>query len=111
MDGRYIGWIVEEEGSVVAGAGMWMMDFPPHWMDARPMRAYLLNFYVEPAFRGHGLAYRLLKTSVEEARQRGVKVDRLHASKFGRPIYARSAFEASTEMMLRLDYIVEKRDA
>ena len=47
-DGSYVGWIVEEEGRAVAGAGMWMMDFPPHWMDAEPARAYLLNFYVEP---------------------------------------------------------------
>ena len=103
VDGSYIGWIVEAEGRVVAGAGMWMMDFPPHWMDAQAMRAYLLNFYVEPAFRGHGLAYRLLKLSVEEARGRGVKVVSLHASKFGRPIYERNGFEQSTEMMLRLE--------
>jgi GNAT superfamily N-acetyltransferase len=103
MDGSYVGWIVEEDGNVVAGAGMWMMDFPPHWMDPKPVRAYLLNFYVDPAFRGHGLAWKLLKTSVEEATQRGVKVVSLHASKFGRPIYERNGFEASTEMMLRLD--------
>ncbi|MBB5339534.1 GNAT family N-acetyltransferase [Tunturiibacter gelidoferens] len=102
-DGSYVGWMVEEEGCVVAGAGMWMMEFPPHWMDAQPMRAYLLNFYVDPKFRGHGLAYRLLKISVEAARGRGVKVVSLHASKFGRPIYERNGFEQSTEMMLRLE--------
>jgi GNAT superfamily N-acetyltransferase len=103
IDGSYVGWIVEEGGRVVAGAGMWVMDFPPHWMDAKSMRAYLLNFYVDPGFRGHGLAYKLLKVSVEEARRRGIKVVSLHASKFGRPIYERNGFEQSTEMMLRLD--------
>jgi hypothetical protein len=82
QDGSYVGWIVEQGGRAVAGAGMWLMDFPPHWMDAEPVRAYLLNFYV--------------------ARRRGVKVVTLHASKFGRPIYERNGFEASTEMMLRL---------
>jgi GNAT superfamily N-acetyltransferase len=102
-DGSYVGWMVEEAGRVVAGAGMWMMDFPPHWMDAQPLRAYLLNFYVEPEARGKGLAYRLLKMSVEEARGRGVKVVSLHASKFGKPIYERNGFVQSTEMMLRLD--------
>ena len=103
MDGSYVGWMAEDEGRVVAGAGMWMMEFPPHWMDAQPLRAYLLNFYVEPEARGQGLAYRLLKTSVEAARGRGVKVVSLHASKFGRPIYERNGFEESTEMMLRLE--------
>lgn len=100
--GSYIGWIVEEGEAAVGGAGMWLMDFPPHWMDPEPVRAYLLNFYVDPAMRGRGLAYRLLKMSVEEARSRGVKVVSLHASKFGRPIYERNGFEPSTEMMLRL---------
>ena len=97
-------WVDGRGGGPRGGrGGMWMMDFPPHWMDAQPMRAYLLNFYVEPAARGQGLAYRLLKTAVEEARGRGVKVVSLHASKFGRPIYERNGFEQSTEMMLRLE--------
>ena len=101
-DGSYVGWIVEEAGRVVAGAGMWLMDFPPHWMDAEPVRAYLLNFYVDPEFRGRGLAYGLLRAAVEGARGRGVKVVSLHASVFGRPLYERNGFEASNEMMLRL---------
>jgi GNAT superfamily N-acetyltransferase len=105
-DGSYIGWIVEtveEDRRVAAGAGMWMMDFPPHWMDAEPMRAYLLNFYVEPEFRGEGLAYGLLRMAVEDARRRGVKVVSLHASKFGKPIYERNGFVQSSEMLLRLE--------
>jgi GNAT superfamily N-acetyltransferase len=102
-DGSYVGWLVEDDGRVVAGAGMWLMEWPPHWMDAEPIRAYLLNFYVEPAARGGGLAYGLLKTAVEDARGRGIKVVSLHASKFGRPIYERNGFEAGTEMILRLE--------
>jgi GNAT superfamily N-acetyltransferase len=102
-DGSYVGWIVEENGRDVAGAGMWLMDFPPHWMDAEPMRAYLLNFYVDPVFRGQGLAYKLLKMSVEDARRRGIRVVSLHASKFGKPLYERNGFESTNEMILRLD--------
>ena len=102
-DGRYLGWLVEDDGAVVAGAGLWVMDFPPHWMDAAPLRAYLLNFYVEPEFRGHGLAYGLLKTTVAEARRRGIKVVSLHASRFGRPLYERNGFESTNEMWLRLE--------
>jgi GNAT superfamily N-acetyltransferase len=101
-DGSYIGWIVSEGDLAVAGAGMWLMDFPPHWMDAEPVRAYLLNFYVDPAFRGHGLAYGLLKAAVGEARRREIKVVSLHASQFGKSLYERNGFEATNEMMLRL---------
>jgi len=78
------------------------MDFPPHWRDAQPLRAYLLNFYVAPEVRRCGLAYELLKTAVADARGRGINVLSLHASQFGRPLYERSGFEASNEMMLYL---------
>lgn len=100
-DESYVGWLVSKDGVVVAGAGMLLMDFPPHWMDIEPVRAYLLNFYVNPEFRGHGVAYRLLKTAVEDARQRGIKVVSLHASKFGKPLYERNGFKPTNEMILR----------
>jgi GNAT superfamily N-acetyltransferase len=102
-DGSYVGWLASKDGRVVAGAGMWLMEFPPHWMHDEAVRAYLLNFYVDPEFRGHGLAYSLLKTVVGETRRRGIKVVSLHASKFGKPLYERNGFELSNEMILRND--------
>jgi GNAT superfamily N-acetyltransferase len=101
-DGSYLAWLAEADGEVVAGAGMWVMEFPPHWMDAQPARAYLLNFYTAPTHRGQGLAPQLLALCVAEARRRGIQVVTLHASKFGRPIYERYGFGPTTEMMLRL---------
>jgi predicted GNAT family N-acyltransferase len=86
---------------VVAGAGLWLMDFPPHWMHEGAVRAYLLNFYVDAEVRGHRLAGQLLKLAVDESDRRRIEVVTLHASKFGRPIYERFGFEATNEMMLR----------
>ena len=77
------------------------MDFPPHWMDAEPVRAYLLNFYVAPDARGRGLAETMLRTALDEARRRGIGVVSLHASRMGRPIYERNGFEGTNEMLLR----------
>jgi GNAT superfamily N-acetyltransferase len=102
-DGRYVGLFLEEDGQVLAGAGIYFGDFPPHWMDPRPGRAYLLNFYSTPEARGRGYANQLLRESVEECRKRGSTVVVLHASPFGRPIYEKFGFTASSEMMLRLD--------
>jgi len=99
-DGRYIGWLIEDEGAIIAGAGLWLMDFPPHWMDPEPIRAYLLNFYVEPTHRGHGLAQKMLALAVDEAHRRGIRVVSLHASNLGRPIYERNGFEPTNEMIL-----------
>jgi GNAT superfamily N-acetyltransferase len=99
-DGSYVGWLTEEDGRVVAGAGLWVMEFPPHYLDEEPRRAYLLNFYVAPEMRGRGLARDLLALAVEEAKARGIAVITLHASRFGKPIYERNGFAMSNEMIL-----------
>ena len=99
--GEYLGWIAEENGVIVGGAGVWMMPFPPHFLDTAPVRAYLLNFYVDPSMRGQGIAGRLLDLTVAEGRTRGAKVVTLHASKFGKPIYERFGFKPTNEMMLK----------
>ena len=102
-DGSYVGWLTEEDGRLVAGAGLWVMEFPPHFLDEEPRRAYLLNFYVAPEMRGRGLARELLGLAVAEAKARGIKVVSLHASKFGKPLYERNGFAMSNEMLLRFD--------
>jgi GNAT superfamily N-acetyltransferase/uncharacterized low-complexity protein len=106
---RYIGWLASEDGVVVGGAGLWLMEFPPHFLQVEPVRGYLLNFYTAPEFRGRGLAKVLLREAVEEARRRGCEVVTLHASKFGRPIYEKNGFRQTNEMMLRFDAKAEDR--
>lgn len=100
-DGSYIGLFLEEHGQVLSAGGIFLMEFPPHWMDFEPSRAYLLNFYTVPEARARGYAKRVLEAAVAECRTRGPRVITLHASPFGRPIYERFGFTQSTEMMLR----------
>jgi GNAT superfamily N-acetyltransferase len=100
-DGSYMGWLAEQDSRIVAGAGLWILEWPPHYLDPQPRRAYLLNFYVAPEARRQGLARKLLQLSVAEAKTRGVKVITLHASKFGKPLYEQHGFEVSNEMILR----------
>jgi len=100
---KYIGWLAREDGKTAGGAGLWLMEFPPHFLQVDPVRAYLLNFYTAPEFRGRGLAKVLLKEAVDEAGRRGCEVVTLHASKFGRPIYEKNGFRQTNEMMLRFD--------
>jgi GNAT superfamily N-acetyltransferase len=102
-DGSYVGWLVEEGEQLIAGAGLWVIEWPPHFMDAKPQRAYLLNFYVAPEMRRRGLAHELLALAVAEAKERGIKVVTLHASQFGKPVYEQAGFTMSNEMMLHLE--------
>jgi GNAT superfamily N-acetyltransferase len=100
-NGTYIGLLLEEEGKVLSGGGIYLMDFPPHWSDPEPLRAYLLNFYTAPEARGRGYAKQLLEAALAECRQYGPRVITLHASRFGRPVYEKFGFTPTTEMMLR----------
>ncbi len=102
-DGRYVGLFMEDEETheVVAACGIFYGDFPPHFLDPNPCRAYLLNFYTRPEARGLGLASQLLQHAVDDCRARSVRVVTLHASKFGRPVYEKFGFKANNEMILR----------
>jgi len=100
-DGRYLGWIVEDDGRVAGSAGMLLVDWPPHpFHPDTSQRAYLLNVFVEPEFRRQGLAHRLIEQCVAEAKRRGVRVVTLHASDAGRPVYEKLGFHSTSEMML-----------
>ncbi len=101
-DGRYTGLLLEEDGAVLASAGIFFGDFPPHYLHAEPGRAYLLNFWTAPEARGRGYAKQLVNACIDECRARGSKVVVLHASKFGRPIYENFGFTQTNEMMLTL---------
>ncbi len=106
-DGSYRGWIMEDAGVPIAGAGLWVMEFPPHFLDIEPARGYLLNFYVAPSHRRLGLAQQLLETAVAEGRRLRLRVLTLHASKFGRPLYERHGFRLNNEMVLLSDGSLE----
>jgi GNAT superfamily N-acetyltransferase len=98
--GTYLGWVVEQEGRAVASAGLLLLDWPPHPLDPTgERRGYLLNVFVEPPYRGRGLARSLVDRSLEEARRRGIRVVTLHSSDAGRPIYEKTGFAPTSEMM------------
>ncbi|RXH56230.1 acetyltransferase [Granulicella sibirica] len=103
VDGSYLGWAVEHEGKAIGGAGLIVLDWPPHYLhptDAR--RGYLLNVYVDGDHRGQGLARKLVEASYEGARELGIHYLVLHASELGRPVYERMGWKDTNEMSLML---------
>ncbi|HEX4283489.1 MAG TPA: GNAT family N-acetyltransferase [Terracidiphilus sp.] len=104
--GKYVGWIVEEDGKPAASAGFFELEWPPHPLDAAgEHRGYLLNFWVEPAYRGRGLARDLVREALAESRRRGIRVTSLHASDAGRHVYEPMGFTNTNEL-----YFVDQRD-
>ena len=102
--GDYLAWLAvdEKEGKVVAGAALWLMDWPPHMVGSSPRRGNILNVFTEPPFRRRGLARRLMEAAIAWCRTNHVDLVILHASPEGRALYESLGFRASNEMRLKL---------
>lgn len=102
-EARYHGWFaVTDSGELAAGAGLWLMDWPPTVIEPNTRRAYMLNVYTYAPYRQRGLAHRLTQTVIEWCRTNGFHLVVLHASDAGRPVYESMGFQLSNEMKLRL---------
>ena len=100
---EYYGWLaIASDGSVAAGVGLWLLDWPASPVSIAPHRGYLLNVYTESAHRKQGLARRLVQTAMDWCIENGVDVMSLHASQLGRPLYESLEFVATNEMRLVL---------
>jgi ribosomal protein S18 acetylase RimI-like enzyme len=98
-EGKYTGWITQDNGRPVAGAGLLVLDWPPHPLDlAGEHRGYMLNVYVEPEYRKRGMAHALVDRCLAEAHRRGLRVVALHSSDAARSIYEALGFRATNEM-------------
>ncbi|HEY1160552.1 MAG TPA: GNAT family N-acetyltransferase [Terracidiphilus sp.] len=100
VEGKYIGWITEDDKSPIASAGLLVLDWPPHPLDpASEHRGYLLNVFVERDYRRRGLAHALVDLCLAEAHRRRMRVVTLHSSDAGRPLYETLGFRATSEML------------
>lgn len=100
VEGKYAGWITEDDSRAVASAGLLVLDWPPHPLDpTSDHRGYLLNVFVEPDYRKRGLAHALVDLCVSEAHRRGLRVVALHTSDAARPVYESFGFRSTSEML------------
>lgn len=101
---RFLAFVVEEPpGRPVASGALWKAPAQPRpGRLARESMPYVLSMYTEPAVRGRGLASDLVRAMVAWSAAHGYRRVYLHASKSGRPVYARLGFVDGNEMRLEL---------
>jgi GNAT superfamily N-acetyltransferase len=100
--GEYLAWLaVAPDHSIVAGAGLWLMEWPPH-MIGSGTRGNILNVYTAAEFRRRGLARELMKAAMQWCDANGVDVVVLHASPDGRRLCESMGFAATNEMRIKL---------
>jgi GNAT superfamily N-acetyltransferase len=101
-DGTYRGWLADSPEGVLAGGGVVVMPYPSSPRDPDARRAYILNMYTEPAFRGKGLARAVITEMIRWCKAEGFAWVALHASKDGRHLYETLGFAPTNEMRLDL---------
>ncbi|HLM98754.1 MAG TPA: GNAT family N-acetyltransferase [Bryobacteraceae bacterium] len=101
--GEYLAWMATGgDGAIVAGLGMWLMDWPPHLSGPGSRRGNILNVYTVPSFRRQGIARRLMEVALDWCRTNGIRNVILQGSDEGRPLYERLGFEPTNEMRLMI---------
>ncbi|MGI9502295.1 MAG: GNAT family N-acetyltransferase [Geminicoccaceae bacterium] len=100
----YFGFLVELEKHAIASIGLTIIDWPPHPSHPEDdQRGYVLNLFVEPPFRGRGIARRLMEMSEETFINHGILHLVLHATTKGSEFYKAIGWSGTTEMSKTLD--------
>jgi GNAT superfamily N-acetyltransferase len=94
--------VIANDDSVAAGAGLWLMDWPPHMIGNGARRGNILNVYTQESFRRRGLARHLMEAILLWCREKSIDTVILHASPDGRSLYDALGFKATNEMRIQL---------
>lgn len=101
--GDYLAWLaLAPDGSVAAGAALWLMDWIPHMIGQGARRGNILNVYTHESFRRRGLARELMEAVLGWCRGNGIDTIILHASPQGKALYESMGFKPTNEMRVHL---------
>jgi len=106
---KFIAWVAERGGAVVASGAVWLQPTQPHPKVRLGPVPYLLSMYTEPEHRGNRLASRIVLAAMRWARREGYPRMTLHASDMGRNVYSRAGWKRTWEMRAKLDRSQRKR--
>ena len=107
VEGEYLSWVASKsDGLIIAGLGLWLMDWPPHMIGPGTRRGNILNVYTDRAFRRQGIARGLLEVALGWCREHGLRCVILHASHDGKFLYEQFGFKPTNELRLLLEQSV-----
>ncbi len=102
-DDSLVVWVADDGGRIIGTAGACYFRYPPTFTNVQGKVAYVTNVYIEDAYRKRGIATNLMNEVMEDIKERGCKVIRLHASDQGRRLYEKLGFvDAEGFMIMRL---------
>ena len=102
-DGSYREWFLQDEsGQIVAGAGLWVMEWVPHALDQSVVRGNILNVYCIPQYAALVLIRRLLIHVLDYCRENGIRTVIVNPVPEMRAVYEALGFRPTGEMKLQV---------
>ena len=98
-------WVAEAQGTIVATSGLIFFQKPPSDRNLTGLEAYILNMYTVPAWRGQGIATRLLQILIDSAKQRQAHRIWMYATQDGLSIYERAGFVPKKRSTLEMELL------
>jgi GNAT superfamily N-acetyltransferase len=102
-EGSYLGWCAEDDGQIVAGAGLMLLAWSPTISVAHAhTRGHIVNVYTERSHRKRGIARQLMQTIIDHCGAHDIPAITLNASVEGQPVYEALGFHISKQPEMRL---------
>lgn len=90
--GRHIAFICEDQGEIIATAGLSLFEMPPTTKLPNGKVAKLMNMYVVPDYRKQGIAKKMLEFVIDYAQKHSYHKVMLNASPMGEKLYQNFGF-------------------
>ncbi len=103
IDFDFIAMLAEENNNIVSTVFLVTSELPagPEFITGK--KGTLVNVFTYPEYRRMGLATKLIKLIIEIAKQNGVSMIDLYASKDGKPLYERFGFTEPNLVAMQLE--------
>ena len=99
-DGSHTAYLVYVGDQVIGTGGICYDRVMPMPYNHSGNRGYIMNMYTDKAYRGRGIAGKVLELLLADARERGIFRVSLSATEQGRPVYERYGFTEDKAAML-----------
>ena len=101
--GEHIAYLVYDNRKFIGGGGVSFYQVMPTYHNSTGKKAYIMNMYTAPEYRGQGIAFHTLDLLMNDAKKQGVLQIALEATDMGRPLYERYGFvKMEDEMELKV---------
>jgi len=98
-DGSHLAVVAEMDGEECGCGAVCFTDELPSPDNPTGLCAYIMNIYVREPYRNHGVAHRIVRHLVDEARGRGCGKIYLETTSEGKSLYLSSGFGDMPDMM------------